>query len=188
MQRSVRFVQDNIAGYFEDLTPTELKNLIDSGVELSDINNYVSSIRREIRYHTQQSWIDWIITSPTKQRGLSAIKYIASKARVSISSLSSKVFLHQLASYLVGDTRISEIYRLKKQLRVNRAKELLRRGEDPRDIMENTFQVQFQSDAQLKLFYESLFYREPSIRGKASFDDIIYSYSSLPGYYLGKYK
>ena len=58
-----------------------------------------------------------------------------------------------------------------------------------KDIMENTFQVQFQSIVQLKLFYEILFSGiDKSSSGRAFFDDIIYSYSSLPGYYLGKYK
>ena len=69
---------------------------------------------------------------------------------------------------------------------MDRAKELLRRGVDPRDIMENTFQVQFQTNAQLKSFYEPFFSAKG--RYRVSFNDVIVLYSSLSGYYLGKYK
>ncbi len=114
---------------------------------------------------------------------------MSSRAGVSENSLNSKLFIHQLATYILGENHIYLFSTLKALLRVDMTVELLRWGKDPRDIMENTFQVQFESNVQLKLFYETLL-RATNDRNyeSLSFDDIIISYSSLSGYYLGKYK
>lgn len=188
LHRSSRYLSSKLSDWFDGLDSYELKYLIDTGVELSDMSSYQNSVERSIRYHSQQTWIDWIITSPTHY-GLPGIKYVASSARVSENSLNSNLFIHRLATYLLGDIHIYDFNLLKFRLRIDRTVELLRRGKDPKNIMEDNFQVQFQSNVQLKSFYETLFSAiDPHSTERVPFEDIIYRYSSLPGYYLGKYK
>ncbi|KKM14453.1 hypothetical protein LCGC14_1705950 [marine sediment metagenome] len=187
LRHNAQYFSQKVSDWFYGLDHFELKYLIDTGLDLGEMSEHLGSVKRSVRYHTQQTWIDWLITSPT-HFGLSGIKYVASHARVSENSLNSKIFIHQLATYILGENRIYVFSTLKAQLRVDRTVELLRWGKDPRDIMENTFQIQFESNIQLKLFYETLFRAIDQNHEPLSFDDIIYSYSSLPGYYLGKYK
>ena len=179
VQRNMDYVSYSLKEWMNGLTFSDLKILIDSGVDIDKVNDYVSTARRVLRYYSQQIWIDWLV-GPTEVRS------IAMEAQVSESMLRSKTFINQLASYLLGhDTRIYSIDTLRKNLKRDKTIESLRRGEDPRHIMEDIFQTPYESTAQLRVFYESLF---STRRTKWTFNQIILTYSKFSGSYLGMYQ
>lgn len=176
LKRAPDFVRTKVSKWFEGLSVPELKYTLNTGIDLDNIKTYLSSVQRVVRSHSQQTWIDWIISTTKAQ--------LASKSGISVNLLDSKIFIHQLATYLFSNNKIYYLDTLKGKLRIDRGIELLRTGTDPKSIMEDTFQVEFKSISQLKSFYESLF----STQSRISFSSIIITYSSLSGYYLGKYK
>lgn len=165
--------------WFEGKRFIDLKALIKVGLlDWSKIQDYNIELIKTLKGYSKDEWTQWLITA---SRNIT-LKDIAKKAGFSIHYLTSKKFAKPLSRILIAED-IGKLGVLRKELRRKTTIELLKKGFDPKDLLENKFKIKYRSPSQLRLFFNTLF-SDVGI----NFYDLINMYSNNPEHFLGKYR
>ncbi|MFX1281877.1 MAG: hypothetical protein ACFFA3_21180 [Promethearchaeota archaeon] len=153
-----------------------LKAAVNAGfLDWSKISEFNADVQKGLRGFKKSEWNEWLTKASTKTE----LEDIANHFGITKDWLISKKFCKKLSYPLIGE-EIGLIGELRRKLRQKKVIESLSLAEDPKEVMENYFEIRYKSPSQMARFYENLF------KTKLSFEDIIRKYSSNPDKYLAK--